>query len=78
MSIRVVIGLILGCIFIVAGEVVVAIWALAGWGGDFGKVPISINQETSRAGVCRQTKIAVEPLGEHSLGGGGLPRSLLD
>jgi len=72
MTVRVVVGLILKCVFIVGGEVAVAIWALAGWGGDLDKVPKAIGQETSPAEVCRQTKRAVEPLGEHALGGGGL------
>jgi len=65
MTVRVVVGLILKCVFIVGGEVAVAIWALAGWGGDLDKVPKAIGQETSPAEVCRQTKRAVEPLGEH-------------
>ena len=56
MSIRVVVGLVLECVFIVGGEVAVAIWALAGWGGDLDKVPKAIGQETSPAQVCRQTK----------------------
>ena len=76
MTVRVVEGLILGCVFIVGGEVAVAIWALAGWGGDLDKAPIAIShvisQETSPAEVWSQTERAVEPLGEHSLGGGGL------
>ena len=72
MTVRVVVGLIIKCVFIVGGEVAVAIWALAGWGGDLDKVPKAIGQETSPAEVCRQTKRAVEPLGEHALGGGGL------
>ena len=46
-----------------------AIWALAGWGGDLDKAPIAIGRETSPAEVCRQTKGAVEPLGEHALRG---------
>ena len=58
MSVRVMVGLIFGCVFIVGGEVAVAIWALAGWGGDLGKVPKAIGQETSPAEVCRQTKRA--------------------
>ena len=43
-----------------------------GWGGDLDRVPKAIGQETSPAEVCRQTKRAIEPLGEHALGGGGL------
>ena len=46
--------------------------APAGWGGDLGKVPIPIGQETSPVEVYRQTERAVEPLGKHALGGGGL------
>ena len=72
MSVRVVVGLILECAFIVGGEVAVAIWALAGWGGDLGKVSKAIGQETSPAEVYHQTKRPVEPLGEHALGVGRL------
>ena len=64
MSVRVMVGLILECAFIVGGEVAVVIWALAGWGGDFDKAPKAIGQETSPAEVCQQTKRVVEPLGE--------------
>jgi hypothetical protein len=35
-----VVGLIFGCAFIVGGEVAVAIWALASWGGDLDKAPV--------------------------------------
>ena len=72
MGVTAVVGLIPECAFIVGGAVAVAIWALAGWGGDLDKAPIAIGQETSPAEVCRQTERAVEPLGEHALGGGGL------
>jgi len=72
MSIRVVVGLILGSAFIVGGEVAVAIWALAGWGGDLGKVLIAIGQETNPAEVHHQTKRAEGPLGEHAFGVGRL------
>ena len=47
MSIRVVVGLILRCVFIVGGKVAVATWAPAGWGGDLDKASIRIGQETS-------------------------------
>jgi hypothetical protein len=33
-----------------------------------GEVPIAIGQEASPAEVCRQTKRAVEPMGERALG----------
>ena len=71
MSVRIVVGLILGCCFIVGGEVAVAIWALAAWGGDLGMVPKAIGQETSPADVHPQIKSAVAPLGGHALGVGG-------
>ena len=72
MSIRAVVGPILRCAFIVADEVAVEIWALAGCSGDLAKAPIATGQETSPAEVCRQIKRAVEPLGEHALGVGRL------
>ena len=72
MSVRVVVGLILGCVFVVGGEVAVIIWAFAGWGGDLSKAPIAIGQETSPAKVFRQTRRAAEPLGEHAPGVGRL------
>ena len=37
-------------------------------GRGLDKASIAIGQETSRAEVCRQTKRAVQPLGEHALG----------
>jgi len=37
MGVRVVIGPILGCVFIFGGEVALAIWALKGCGGDLDK-----------------------------------------
>ena len=46
---RAVVGLVLGCVFVVGGEVVMAIWALAGWGGNLGKASIAIGQEASPA-----------------------------
>ena len=72
MSVRGVVALILGCVFIVGGEVAVAIWALAGWGGGLDKVSKAIGQETSSAELYRQTKRAVESLGKHALGDGRL------
>ena len=54
MSIRAVACLILECVSTVGGEVAVAIWALAGWGGDLDKAPKAIGQETNPAEVCRQ------------------------
>ena len=44
----------------------VAIWALAGGGGNLGEVPIGIGQEAGPAEVYRQTKRPVEPLGGHA------------
>jgi len=61
-------GLVLGYVFIARGEVAVAIWALAGWGGELGKASIATGQETGLAEVCYQTKRVAEPLGEHALG----------
>ena len=72
MSIRFVVGLILECAFVFGGEIAVAIWALPGWGGELGKAPIAIGQETSLAEMHRETKRAAEPLGEHTLGVGRL------
>ena len=72
LSARAVVGLIFKCAFIAGGEVAVAIWALAGRGGDLDKAPKAIGQETSPAEISRQTERAVEPQGEHALGGGGL------
>jgi hypothetical protein len=61
---------ILECGFVVGGEVAVAIGALAGCGAGIalGKAPIAIGQEASPAEVCRQTKRAVQPMGERALG----------
>ena len=64
MSARVVKGPIPGCAFTARGEVAVAIWALASWGGDLDKAPKAICQETSPAEVYRQTKRATGPLGQ--------------
>jgi len=47
-----------------------ALWR--GWNGGLGKVPIAADQEASAAEVCRQTKRAAGPLGEHALGVGRL------
>ena len=56
MTVRVVVGLIIKCVFIVGGEVAVAIWALAGWGGDLDMVPIwmifSIILKTAKWGIA--------------------------
>ena len=43
MAVRVVVGLILKCVFIVGGEVAVAIWALAG-SGSFSFAPTKLAQ----------------------------------
>ncbi len=47
MSVRVVVGLVLECVFIVGGEVAVAIWALAGW------VVADLVAETPSTCCCR-------------------------
>jgi len=60
LSDKVVIVLIPECAFVVGGKVVVAIWALAGGGGDLDEVSIAIDLEVGSAEVCRKTKRAVE------------------
>ena len=44
MGFRIVVGLILECVFVLWGEVAVTIWALAGWGRGLGKVLIAISR----------------------------------